>query len=221
MDADFWLERWRDGRTHFHQNRVMPLLQKYWPSLSLPSGSRVLVPLCGKSLDMVWLAEQGYTVLGVELSPVAVEQFFAENNLHPSTHDSVTGRHYLSGNIEIICGDIFALDAATLAGCTGVYDRAALIALPSEVRKPYAQHVYAQLSDQYRGLLLTLEYDQVQMDGPPFAVHETEVQSLFDGHSEAKVIDRRDILDQELKFAERGLTQLDTVVYRLGRKSRL
>ena len=83
MDADFWLERWRDGHTRFHQNRVTPLLQKYWPTLSLPSGSRVLVPLCGKSLDLIWLAQQGHRVLGVELSPLAVDQFFAENDLRP------------------------------------------------------------------------------------------------------------------------------------------
>src|SRR5690606_282577 len=84
MDADFWLERWNEGRTHFHQDRVTPLLQKLWPTLALPAGSRVLVPLCGKSLDMVWLAEQDMRVLGVELSPLAVEQFFSENKLQPA-----------------------------------------------------------------------------------------------------------------------------------------
>ena len=217
MDADFWLERWHDGRTHFHQARVTPLLQKYWPSLALPAGSRVLVPLCGKSLDMIWLAEQGLRVLGVELSQLAVEQFFAENGLHPEMHHSTLGSHYAAGNIEIICGDIFKLDAATLSGCTGVYDRAALIALPADMRAQYVRHVYAQLSGQYRGLLITLDYSQAQMEGPPFSVHDEEVQALYAGHSDAAIIDRRDILDKEPKFAERGLTQLDTVVYRLQR----
>ena len=218
METHFWLERWREGRTHFHLSRVTPLLEKYWPSLSLPSGSRVLVPLCGKSLDMIWLSEQGHQVLGVELSPLAVEQFFAENNLHPKTHDSVFGRHHIAGNIEIICGDIFALDSATLAQCTGVYDRAALIALPPEMRKRYVRHVYAQLSDQYLGLLLALDYDQAQMEGPPFSVRDAEIQSLYEEHSVATIIDRRDTLKKEPKFIERGLSQLDTVVYRLSRK---
>ncbi|SHI28964.1 thiopurine S-methyltransferase [Pollutimonas bauzanensis] len=219
MDADFWLERWRDGQTRFHQDRVTPLLQKYWPSLSLEAGSRVLVPLCGKSLDLVWLARQGHQVLGVELSPLAVDQFFAENGLRPEARDSALGRHHVAGNIEIICGDIFALDQATLAACAGVYDRAALVALPAGMRERYVRHVYGQLSDQYRGLLLTLDYRQEQMDGPPFSVREAEVLSLYGTHSDAQVIDRRSILDKEPKFAERGLTGLDTVVYRLGRKA--
>ncbi|HUG57208.1 MAG TPA: thiopurine S-methyltransferase [Candidimonas sp.] len=219
MDADFWLERWRDGRTFFHQSRVTPLLQKYWPQLSLPQGSCVLVPLCGKSLDMLWLAQQGHRVLGVELSQLAVEQFFAENDLEPKIHESAMGRHYVASNIELICGDIFALDAATLDTCIGVYDRAALVALPPEMRERYVRHVYGQLSAKYQGLLLTLDYDQEQMEGPPFSVGEAEVQAIYAEHSQVEVIDRRDILSKEPKFAERGLTQLDTVVYRLSRKT--
>ncbi len=218
MDADFWLERWREGQTHFHQARVTPLLQKYWPTLELPVGSQILVPLCGKSLDMVWLAEQGHRVLGVELSQLAVEQFFAENGMQPTVRQSAQGSHYAAGNIEIICGDIFKLEPATLSACLGAYDRAALIALPPQMRAQYSQYVYGQLADQYRGLLITLDYPQEQMDGPPFSVHEEEVQSIFAAHSQAQVIDRRDILDKEPKFAQRGLQKLDTVVYRLQRK---
>ncbi len=218
METDFWLERWREGQTGFHQQRVTPLLQKYWPSLGLPSDSQVLVPLCGKSLDMLWLAEQGHRVLGVELSSLAIDQFFAENGLTSATHSSPLGTHYVDGSIEIICGDIFGLGPATLAGCLGVYDRAALIALPQDMRGRYVQHVYGQLSPEYRGLLLTLEYPQDEMDGPPFSVAEPEVQSLFSGHSDATVIDRRDILQKEPKFIERGLKRLDTVVYDLKRK---
>ncbi|MGB6104995.1 MAG: thiopurine S-methyltransferase [Pusillimonas sp.] len=215
MDPDFWLTRWRDQHTHFHQQRVTPLLQKYWPTLDLPQGSRVLVPLCGKSLDMIWLAQQGHQVLGIELAQQAVEQFFNENDLQPSKHESPLGTHYRSGNIELICGDIFGVDAATLATCAGAYDRAALVALPAHMRQRYVAHVYGQLANPYRGLLLTLDYDQDEMDGPPFSVNDTEVQQLYTGHSRARLIDRRGILDKEPKFVERGLTHLDTLVYRL------
>ncbi|GAB1575670.1 thiopurine S-methyltransferase [Bordetella petrii] len=217
MDADFWLERWRDGRTHFHQTRVTPLLAKYWPSLGLPAGSRVLVPLCGKSLDMVWLAQQGYRVLGVELSPLAVEQFYAENGLRPSVREAGQGSYYTAGDIEIYCGDIFALGPDVLGACAGAYDRAALVALPADMRARYARHVYGQLAGSYRGLLITLDYDQDQMEGPPFSVRDDEVQALYAGHSDALLIDRRDILAKEPKFAERGLDRLDTLVYRLQR----
>ena len=128
MDADFWLTRWQNGRTHFHQAHVMPLLTEHWSSLDIAPDARILVPLCGKSNDMLWLAEQGHRVVGVELSPLAVTQFFVDNHLQPVLHNSPAGIHYVAGAIEIICGDIFDVDTATLAGCSGIYDRAALIA---------------------------------------------------------------------------------------------
>lgn len=217
MDTDFWLERWREGRTNFHQSRITPPLVRYWPTLELEPGSLVLVPLCGKSLDMIWLAQQGFRVLGVELSQLAVEQFFAENDLKHTVHETAQGRHYVAGGIELICGDIFDLTAETLSSCTGVFDRAALIALPPEMRHRYVQHVYAGLAPDYRGLLITQDYPQEQMEGPPFSVRDDEVQALYAGHSEALILDRRDTLAKEPKFIERGLKQLDTVVYRLQR----
>ncbi|NYT75463.1 thiopurine S-methyltransferase [Alcaligenaceae bacterium] len=219
MDAEFWLERWREGQTGFHLQRVTPLLQKYWPTLAIPAGSRVLVPLCGKSLDMAWLAGQGFQVLGVELSQLAVDAFFEENKLHPEVSTSPFGKHYTAGAIEIICGDIFGLDAQTLANCVGVYDRAALVALPADMRPRYVTHIYSQLADSYQGLLLTLEYEQSQMDGPPFSVAEDEVQALFSKHSDVRLTDRRSILEKEPKFKARGLTSLDTAVYQLSRKA--
>jgi thiopurine S-methyltransferase len=215
MDAEFWLERWRSGRTNFHQAKIAPLLQKYWPDLALPAASQVLVPLAGKSLDMLWLAAQGYRVLGVELSSLAVAQFFSENQLQPEQYTSDYGVHSVAGNIEIICGDIFRLDAAILSQCHGVYDRAALIALPPAMRTDYVRHVYGQLADHYRGLLITLDYPQEQIDGPPFSVNDAEVQTLYATHSTAQILDRRDILDKEPRFSERGVTRLDTLVYRL------
>ncbi|NYT58262.1 thiopurine S-methyltransferase [Alcaligenaceae bacterium] len=215
MEADFWLARWREEQTGFHQQRVTPLLMKYWPTLDLAPGCRVLVPLCGKSLDMIWLAEQGHEVLGIELAQQPIEQFFAENNMQATVHETAEGTHYRSGNIEVICGDIFGIGAATLGTCQGAYDRAALVALPPDMRARYATHVYSQLAPDYRGLLLTLDYEQSEMDGPPFAVNDTQVQDLYAGHSQARLIDQRAILDKEPKFKERGLTRLDTLVYRL------
>ena len=197
----------------------MPLLQKYWPALGLPADSQILVPLAGKSLDMLWLAAQGHRVLGVELSEVAVEQFFGENGLLPEKRDLPFGVSYRCNNIELICGDIFAITPEVFAGCQGVYDRAALIALPPTMRAQYVQQVYAQLPRSYRGMLITLDYPQQQMDGPPFSVPDTEVQALMAAHSEALVLDQRAILDKEPKFSERGVTRLDTLLYRLQGKS--
>jgi len=219
MDTEFWLQRWRDGQIGFHQDRVMPLLEKHWPSLALPTGSQVLVPLAGKSLDIIWLASQGHRVLAVELSAVAVEQFFAENRLTPTSHDSSLGRHHVAGNIEVICGDIFNLDVATLADCAAVYDRAALVALPGVMRQRYVTEVYGRLPERCRGLLLTIDYPQQEMDGPPFAVSPAEVSTLYEGHWTIQALDERDILAQEPKFAARGLTRMSTSVYRLEHRA--
>jgi thiopurine S-methyltransferase len=218
MQAEFWLQRWREGRTGFHRDTPLPLLLQHWPTLALPRDSRVLVPLCGKTLDMPWLAEQGHRVLGVELSPLAVEQFFAEQGLTPERCESPMGMHHVAGNIEIIQGDVFALDDATLASCAAVYDRAAVIALPPPLRERYAREVYARLPAGCRGLMITLEYPQHEMEGPPFAVDADSVHALLDRDWQVEQIDRRDILASQPRFQEDGVTALHTAVYRLRRR---
>lgn len=215
MEHSFWLQRWREGRTGFHQDRVMPLLEKHWAALALPTGSRVLVPLAGKSLDMIWLAEHGHRVLGVELSALAVEQFFAENGLQPQVHESRYGRHYVAGAIEVICGDVFALDHVALADCGGVYDRAALIALPQAMRERYVGELHARLPADCRGLLITLEYPQLEKAGPPFSVDKHEVHRLYDARWTIDLLERRDILASQPSFIDEGVTALTTAVYQL------
>ena len=217
MDADFWLQRWQEGQIGFHRDDVMPLLEKHWSSLQLSEGSRVLVPLCGKSLDMHWLAAQGHRVLGVELSPLAVTQFFEEAGLEPVRTTTRYGEHFSAGPVEIILGDAFALDPALLADVAGVYDRAALIALPPDLRLRYRDTVYASLPAGCQGLLITLEYPQAEKAGPPFSVAQQEVETLFAAPWRHTLLERRDILDQEPRFREEGLSALETAVYRLRR----
>jgi len=217
MEPDFWLERWQQGQIGFHRADVMPLLEKHWPTLHLPRDSHVLVPLCGKTLDMHWLAAQGHRVLGVELSPLAVAQFFAEAGLQPQRHTSRHGEHYVAGPIEIIVGDAFELDAALLADCAGVYDRAALIALPSPLRDRYLDTVYARLPASCRGLLITVEYPQAEKAGPPFSVEQDEVERRFIAPWRQTMLERRDILEQEPRFRAEGVSALSTAVYRLQR----
>lgn len=217
MEPDFWHERWRTDRIGFHQDKVTPLLERHWRVVGAPEGSRVFVPLCGKSLDMPWLAERGHRVLGVELSQHAVDQFFRELGTTPDTWNSRQGRHHRAGGIEIIVGDVFDLDAAALADCGAVFDRAALIALPPELRRRYACETYSRLPAGCVGLLVTLEYPQHQKAGPPFSVEEAEVVALFaDGWSVDR-LDSRDILAQQPAFVEEGVTALATSAYRLER----
>jgi len=219
MDPDFWHRRWREGRIGFHQDRPMPLLLEHWPALALAPRSQVFVPLCGKSLDMAWLAAQGHRVLGVELSPLAVAQFFDEHGLTPQVHDSRYGRHYRAGDIELICGDVFGLDAGALAGCAAVYDRAALIALPPPLRRRYVGELHARLPAGCRGLLITLEYPQHERHGPPFAVPEAEVCKLYGRDWNVVTLERRDVLAHEPGFIADDVSALDTVVYQLSRKA--
>lgn len=218
MDPDFWHDRWRTDRIGFHQARISPMLAAHWDAVDAPRGCRVFVPLCGKSLDMPWLAGRGHRVLGVELSSLAVEAFFDALGLTPDTHASRYGTHHASGPYEIIVGDAFALDAELLAGCDAVFDRAALIALPPDLRTRYLRELYARLPNDCRGLLVTLEYPQQQKDGPPFSVAESEVRAGLAGTWDVAVIERRDVLANEPGFVADGVTALHTAAYRLLRK---
>ena len=218
MDADFWQQRWREGRTGFHQDRPTPLLAQYWDAIGVAAGARVLVPLCGKSLDLAWLAARGHRVLGVELSPLAIEQFFAEHALTPSVHASTNGIHHVAGAIELIQGDAFALDPALLADCDAVYDRAALIALPAELRRTYRDTVYARLSRGCRGLVVTLEYPPGEKAGPPFPVDAAEMQALFAADWTLDLLERRDILATQPGFVADGVTDLHTSAWCLHKR---
>jgi thiopurine S-methyltransferase len=217
MEAGFWQQRWREGRIGFHQERISPMLEAHWDALALPRDSRVFVPLCGKTRDMGWLAARGHRILGVELSEIAVRQFFDENGLDPTRSDSPLGTHYRAGPYELIHGDAFALDTATLADCAAVFDRGALIALPSELRQRYAATAYANLPTGCRGLLVTLEYPPSEKQGPPFAVDDAQVRALFADRWRIDLLERRDILAREPGFAAEGVTSLHTSAHRLLR----
>lgn len=218
MDADYWHQRWQDERIGFHRDAPLPLLTAHWGGLGLPPGSRVCVPLCGKSLDMVWLAEQGHRVLGIELSALAITRFFEERGLQPTVAPGVGGIHYSAGPYELIAGDAFTLPASVLADCAGVYDRAAFIALPAHMRDTYVRTTWQRLPAGCRGLLVTLTYPEHQKAGPPFPVGDDEVRQRFTPDWQVQPLERRDILAHEPSFQAEGVTALTTAVYRMQRK---
>lgn len=217
MQPEFWHQRWSENQIGFHQPAPTPLLLKHWPALGIPPGAQVFVPLAGKSLDMAWLASQGHRVLGVELSQLAVEQFYAENSLQPDIHETKYGRHYVANGIELVCGDAFALDADALRDCAAVFDRAALIALPPELRLRYAHELYARLPGDCRGLLVTLEYPQQERQGPPFSVQQDEAHALFGGDWAIDLRERRPILPDQPGYVG-GVSRLHTATYALRRR---
>jgi thiopurine S-methyltransferase len=218
MHEEFWHARWARNEIGFHLGEVNPWLRRYWPALQLPPGSRVLVPLCGKSLDLAWLVAQGQQVLGVELSALAVEAFFAEQGLPCDVEVQGAFRRYRAGALQLWCGDFFALTAADVADCVALYDRAALIALPPALRQRYAGHLAAILPAACQGLLISLDYPAEEMDGPPFPVPESEVHALLGPGWEIEQLAQADVLAQNARFAERGLSALQESLYRLRKR---
>lgn len=214
MEADFWHNRWENNLTGFHLDEVNPYLKTYWSALNVKRGARVFVPLSGKTRDLIWLAEQGQEVVAIELSPLAVAAFFTENNLTPEKHEIEGLEYWQSGNIKLFCGDFFDLTVEILGKVDAVYDRASLVALPPAMRQVYAQKL-AELCKAAPKLLITLEYDQSKMDGPPFSVSENEVRALYQANYQVKQLSAQDILGSNAKFREKGLDYMNECIYQL------
>lgn len=214
MEPEFWHERWENNLIGFHLDEVNPHLRAHWASLDVTPGSRVLVPLCGKSLDLVWLAGQGYKVVGIEISPIAIKDFFAENHLKARRIANQRCDIWQSEAITLLCGDLFELTARDTGPIDAVYDRAALIALPPAMRRRYVEKL-EQLVPAAPHLLITLDYDPAQMDGPPFAVSDDEVRALYVNKYRVDRLQSDDVLADNARFRERGLDRLTEAVYRL------
>lgn len=181
MEANFWHKKWETNDIAFHEGNANPLLVNYFQHLGLEKGSRVFLPLCGKTLDIRWLLANGYLVAGAELSSIAIEQLFAELGLAPTITTLGKLKRYSAYNIDIFVGDIFDLTAKLLDHIDAIYDRAALVALPWEIRSRYTTHLRA-ITAQAPQLLVCYNYDQSQLEGPPFAISNTEVNQHYQSH---------------------------------------
>ena len=219
MQPNFWLERWNKGETGWHRDDAHPELIAQWPALGLPERSRVLVPLCGASLDMAWLAQHGHEVIGVELSQKALEEFLARHRVRHIVMNESGFHTYLGGRYQLWCGDFFALPAEVFASADAVYDRASLIALPPELRKRYATTLSNRLKPGTKVLLITVNYDAREMDGPPFTVSDDEVRALYQDHFDITEIKKVDVLANIEGLQQRGLTALCETTYLLTRKA--
>ncbi len=208
MHPDFWHERWQQNQTGFHQDEVHPLLSKYWPALA--ATDCVFVPLCGKSLDMWWLRQRGSRVVGVELSPLAVQAFFEDAGVTPARTSNGSLECWQASDIKIYSGDFFTLQPPDVSGCSVIYDRAALIALPPAMRRDYVAHLHRLFPRGARMLLVTLDYPQAEMDGPPFSVSDAEVRELY---KSAQLLESKDVLAENDRFRQRGVSRLNENAY--------
>lgn len=187
MEASFWHERWEKNEIAFHQGEGNPLLEKYFDALSLPAGSRVFVPLCGKTGDISWLLSQGYRVVGAELNEMAIRHLFTDLGVVPVVAKEGDFKLYSAQGIDIFVGDFFALTAAMLGSVDAIYDRAALVALPEEMRVRYAAHLI-EISDTAPQLLITYDYDQSLLPGPPFSISKQQVSQYYRNHYDVALL---------------------------------
>lgn len=178
MEHHFWHQRWQAGQIGWHLPEPNPLLKQYLPELALPQGARILVPLCGKSVDLAWLWGQGYQVIGAELSPLAREQFAEEQGIELLPGEEGWW-HSEEGRLRWYEGDFFDLTPNSVGAVDAVYDRAALVAFPQSRRPDYVRQL-AALAPGAQLLLISLDAEGVPLEaGPPFVVPDAEVTQLF------------------------------------------
>jgi thiopurine S-methyltransferase len=214
MEAKFWKERWAENRIGWHRDDVNPKLLRWWPQIGVAEASKVLVPLCGKTLDLLWLQQHGHAVIGNDLSELAAQRFFDEAELE-AMHDRVEPfAHLQHADLSFLVGDFFELQEAHLSGVNAWLDRAALVALPEELRPAYMQHLATLLPAGAVGLLISFEFQRAEPSGPPFSVVEDEIIELCKGRFSCELLEREDLM-QIPRYTEMGLTQAAETVYRL------
>lgn len=191
MDPKFWHQRWAERRIGFHKTETNPILLKYWSWLGLGKGTRVMVPLCGKTVDIGWLAAQGHDVVGAELSETAVTELFEELGVTPTITQTAAHKHFSAPQVDIYVGNIFDLTPDLVGPIDAIYDRAALVALPLDLRTRYSAHL-RHLTDTAPQLLSCFSYDESLLDGPPFSIDRPGIEAQYQDHYTISELDRFD-----------------------------
>jgi len=218
-EHNYWLKRWQENNTAFNQDSVNPLLVKYFNDFALQPKSNVLVPLCGKSIDMLWLSQQAHQVIGVELSEIACETFFKTHDLDFEKTELDHHARYQGENITLLAGDFFQLTKTMLEPIDLIYDRAALIALPEKTRQQYAEKLIALSEGYTKILLISIDYDQSEMAGPPFSNPLDTIQKLYGQQFDVKLLERQPKFPVSSHLQEKGLKRADDLAIKLERKT--
>lgn len=188
MKHEFWHDKWQSNNIGFHLSNPNPLLIKHIHSLNLQPQARIFIPLCGKSLDIHWLLQQEFHVTGIDLSPIAIEELISELKLEFTVSQVGDLTHYHHQNIDLYVGDFFELTSSNIGKIDAIYDRAALVALPEEMRTDYAQHLM-QISNKATQLLISFEYDQSVMAGPPFSISPQQLKDYYSKQYQLQLLD--------------------------------
>ena len=218
MELSFWESKWRKGQTGFHMSQVYPPLITYLPNFNLDEGAKIVIPLCGKSLDINWLANEGFHVTGIELSDIAVAETIrrANDNFTESTKAGFTIYRAKNTGMEIWQGDFMKFKPGWIPKADLVYDKAALIALPPSQRAAYARKITPLLKEKGQIFQQTFEYQQLEMNGPPFSVRNEELMKYYGENFHIALLEQWEASDLRKGFAKRGLqSYLKEKVYRL------
>lgn len=218
MENNYWLDKWQQNDIAFHEQTINADLITYLNALNLKLGDAIFVPLCGKTKDMLWLAEKGFHVIGVELSPVACNDFFAELNVTPHITKQTAFTKFQYKNIELLCGNLFNLTNRDLPTIHAVYDCKALIALPPDLRKKYLDHIIACVGTNISILLLTRE-THCQVQPPPFPIHQAEVNLLYGAYFDVQLLKSLSITDIPERLVKKGYTEMTESVYLIKQKT--
>ncbi|MEM8556082.1 MAG: thiopurine S-methyltransferase [Pseudomonadota bacterium] len=189
MEAAFWHDRWASRQINFHEGEANRYLTEHWDTLALPNGSRVFVPLSGKTRDIPWLMSQGHAVVACELSQTAIDELFEDLGVVPTVTEHGAFRHHAIEGLDVFVGDVFALTPDVLAQVDAIYDRAAVVALPDAMRSDYAAHL-AQITNLAPQLVVAFEYEQAVMGGPPFAIWPKMMTALYGANYDLELLDR-------------------------------
>ncbi len=219
MQQSYWEARWRKRKTGFHRADVNPALVNHWDALRISSGNTVAVPFCGKAVDMVWLRDRGYEVIGIEFVEQACREFFEEHTTtKPDVRKSKRGLVFSGEAITLHCADLFKLTPSDTGPARALYDRASLVAIPPEIRPRYVEKLGELFPDVREQLLISFEYDTDIMQGPPFSVEETEIRALYEADFCVTLLSEKDLLPESEKYRRIGLPEMIQKVWRISRK---
>ena len=192
MEPEFWHQRWESRELGFHEPSGNALLAKWFHELGLVNGQRIFVPLCGKTRDIAWLLSQGLRVVGAELSERAVRELFQDLRIEPEISVTEAFNVYSGPDIDVFVGDFFELSGAMLGEVDAIYDRAALVAMPKHLRVKYSKRLI-EITNRSPQLVISFDYDQSLIDGPPFSVNAAEIASLYAASYELKLLEKVEV----------------------------
>lgn len=215
MEHAFWLERWQQDQLGWHLGKTNPMLEKFWPELSITRGATVFVPLCGKSLDMRYLESLGHQVTGIELSEKAIQAYFEEGGEVAECTEGFYLTRFQGARTAVYHGDFFDLSTPDILGVRAVYDRGALVALPEPLREKYVDHMLRIIPEHAHILLVALEYDQKLVPGPPHSVSAAEIHRLYGERCRVMELDRFETNQLPPKFSEAGVEVGTETVYHI------